>query len=181
MKKKKTKTKRQPEKKANIRHKPKKKVAGRPEVFRTGMAEQARLLCEKPLSLGELAKCLGVSVRTLQRWRQHHPELDKAIKEGREVIVDQIEASQFASALPHDETKIRSELRGRGKKAALKVTRCDVDKDVINQAAAANILRAYKPDKYGDKLKIGGDGDEPLKVTVTVKKTYKNEPDTKRD
>ena len=171
MKKKKTKTKRQPEKKAKIRHKPKKKVAGRPEVYREAMVEQVRLLAEKPVSLTQIAKCLGVSVRTLQRWKKQHTALAKAIDEGREVIVDEIEASQFASALPHDQTKIRSELRGRGKKAALKVTRRDVEKDVINQAAAANILRAYKPQLYGDKLDLKHGGSVTFKLKVT--KNYK--------
>ena len=171
MKKKKTKTKRQPEKKANIRHKPKKKVAGRPEVYREAMVEQVRLLAEKPVSLSQIAKCLGVTVRTLQRWKKQHTALDEAITAGREVIVDEIQASQFASALPHDQTKIRSELRGRGKKAALEVTRRDVEKDVINQAAAANILRAYKPQLYGDKLDLKHGGSVTFKLKVT--KNYK--------
>ena len=175
MKKKKTKTKRQPEKKAKIRHKPKKKVAGRPEVYREAMVEQVRLLAEKPVSLTQIAKCLGITVRTLQRWRKQHTALNKAITEGREVIVDEIEASQFKQALPHNQRRVRRELRGRGKKAALKVVREDIDENAVNQQAAANILRAYRADKYGDKIDHNIKGDIIIRPVLFGQRKKQND------
>ncbi|MGN0076230.1 MAG: helix-turn-helix domain-containing protein [Parafannyhessea sp.] len=53
-------------------------------------------------TMAELAHNMGINPDTLYRWCHRHPELDKAIRDGRAMSVEAIEDALFRSALGLD-------------------------------------------------------------------------------
>ncbi len=73
-----------PKKHAKKKVTPKKK-RGQPTKYLPEMAEKAFILCRDcGLTDENLAKCLNVSVRTLQYWMESHEEFLQAIKKGKD-------------------------------------------------------------------------------------------------
>lgn len=60
---------------------PKRKV-GRPSLYKPEMCEQATELMKSGLALEELPLHLKVSLRSINEWREVHPEFAQAIKDG---------------------------------------------------------------------------------------------------
>lgn len=84
------------------------KQAGRPEGsddYQDEFAEQARKLCELGATDAELADFLGVSVRTIHRWKHTHEDFCHSIKAGKEFADERVERSLYQKATGYDFTE----------------------------------------------------------------------------
>lgn len=72
---------------------------GRPTKYLTEYEEQARKLAETGATESEIAYILGIHVVTLWRWKAEHPEFCNALKCGKDVADDRVEASLYSRAV----------------------------------------------------------------------------------
>ncbi|HEY5723110.1 MAG TPA: hypothetical protein VIT45_12385 [Allosphingosinicella sp.] len=59
------------------------KKGGRQSKYRPEHVEEARRRCASGAIMRELAESWEITPRLLNRWREDHPELDRAIADGR--------------------------------------------------------------------------------------------------
>lgn len=102
--------------------KPKTKPRGRPSAYKPEYAVQARALCEKGWTDKEMAKFFKVAERTLNTWKDKHPEFLQSLKAGKAFADDQVEQSLFNRALgySHPEVKV---FNNEGKITTYEVTK----------------------------------------------------------
>lgn len=72
---------------------------GRPTEYRAEFCEIAANLCVTGATDFEVAESLGVHVSTLYRWKAKHPEFCEALKTGKELSDDRVEASLYHRAV----------------------------------------------------------------------------------
>lgn len=72
---------------------------GRPTDYRPEMAEQARIACERGATDDDLAELLGVTRRTVLRWKLQHEDFCRAVSIGKEVADDRVERSLYERAV----------------------------------------------------------------------------------
>ena len=108
-----------------------------------------------------IAEICGVSMSTLSNWKSKDPQLAKAMKRSEALIVKQTEATmwQRANGYSHDAEEIGYY---RGKVIRTKTTKVYPP----SEAAAKMMLGAAKPEKYRDRLEIGGDAARPVKFII---------------
>lgn len=84
-------------------------MAGRPSDFNPEYIEEAEKQCLSGATDQELADYFDVSVRTLYRWKNTHPDFCQALKSGKAVADERIERSLFerATGYERDEVDIR--------------------------------------------------------------------------
>lgn len=74
-------------------------VSGRPTDYREKFCEEARTLCENGATDVEVADALEISVATLYRWKNRHPQFCEALKNGKAVADERVERSLYHKAL----------------------------------------------------------------------------------
>lgn len=149
------------------------KKMGPPVKYHASFANQAKLACQRGASDTDLAKLFGVTRQTIREWRLKYEKFEQAIKEGREAFATgEVEVNFRRQALPHDEIVEIHELKGRGKNRKMTLTGKRIKKDVVNTHAGERVLKAEKPDKYGDKMDLRHGG--AITAVINVKKNYGN-------
>lgn len=132
-----------------------KKVAGRPALFSEKLALK---VCEKIASGQSLRKIAGdknmPSITTIWTWLDR-PSFAKQYARARE---------EQADALADEITEISDAIIPRGIDGR-------IDSGAVNQArlkidARKWIAAKLKPKKYGDRLELGGDKENPLELTI---------------
>lgn len=80
----------------------------RPTKFKPEFVEQARKLAELGATDREVADFFEVEERTLNRWKNSHPEFCQSLKVGKDASDDRVEQSLYRRALgySHDAEKI---------------------------------------------------------------------------
>lgn len=73
--------------------------AGRPTEYRQEFAEQAASLAINGATDDEIADDIGVSVRTVMRWYNKHPEFRQAVRYGKEQADEKVERSLYHRAV----------------------------------------------------------------------------------
>lgn len=83
--------------------------AGRPTDYKPEYADIAKERCLQGATDQELADEFGVSVRSIYRWKNEHPEFCHALKLGKELPDTRVERSLYERALGYerDEVDIR--------------------------------------------------------------------------
>ena len=69
-------------------------------------------LAKQGLTDTEIAEGIGVSVRTLYRWKAQHPDLLASLKSGKEVADKQVEASLFKRACGYTAREVKQNASG---------------------------------------------------------------------
>ena len=82
--------------------------AGRPTEYQPEFCQKAADLCVNGATDFEVAEELGVSARTIYRWKAQFPEFRQALKIGKELADDRVEFSLYHRAVgySHDAVKI---------------------------------------------------------------------------
>lgn len=99
-------------------------LGGRPTSFRPEYAREAAMLCKLGATDQELADFFDVTIRTINRWKVVHPEFADALRRGKDVADERVEASLYhrAMGLEYEEAnpvKLKKVLYdGDGKKVA---------------------------------------------------------------
>ena len=117
----------------------------------------------------DIANRIGISISTLRMWRREYPEIDSALKKGREIIDYKVENALLKSALGYQtkEVKITTTIRyGKTVETVKEVT----DKE---QAPNVSAIQCWLYNRLPSKWKKNRDqlielDDEDTKIQVTV-------------
>lgn len=117
----------------------------------------------------DIANRIGISISTLRMWRSKYPEIDNALKKGREIIDYKVENALLKSALGYKtkEVKVTTTMRyGKVVETVKEVT----DKE---QAPNVSAIQCWLYNRLPNKWKKNRDnlielGDEDTKIQVTV-------------
>lgn len=120
----------------------------------------------------DIADKIGITTRTLAMWREKHPEIDEALRKGREIIDYKVENALLKAALGYKakETRVVIETdRRRGN--VVTTTRETLTRDVAPNVTACQVwLYNRLPDRWKrnrDKAIELTDEDSNIQVTVT--------------
>lgn len=125
----------------------------------------------------DVANRIGISITTLKAWRKQYPEIDKALKAGREIIDYKVENALLKSALGYKtkEVKVTTTIR-HGKVV-------ETIKEVTNKEQAPNVSAAQcwlynrLPKKWknmNSRANILDDMDEDTSIQVIVTRASKD-------
>lgn len=137
------------------------KKVGRKSKYNKSFIQQARKLTFLGATNKDLAEFFDVGETTIKRWREAHPEFEKAILEGKEEADSKVERSLYerATGYSHPETKVFCQ---NGE-----VTQVEITKHLPPDPTSMIFwLKNRKPDDWRDKREIGGDGGGPLVVEL---------------
>src|SRR5690606_22946308 len=98
----------------------------------------------------QIAHNIGINVATIYEWKKRFPEIDNALKKGKEVVDIQVENALLKRALgyEYEETKVIVETDGRKRVERIK-------KHVLPDVTAQIFwLKNRRPDKWRDKKEI---------------------------
>ena len=98
----------------------------------------------------QIAHNMGINVATIYEWKKRFPEIDNALKRGKEVVDIQVENALLKRALgyEYEETKVIVETDGRKRVERIK-------KHVLPDVTAQIFwLKNRRPDKWRDKKEI---------------------------
>lgn len=117
----------------------------------------------------DIANRIGISISTLRGWRVKYPEIDSALKKGREIIDYKVENALLKSALGYKtkEVKVTTTIRyGKTVETIKEVT----DKE---QAPNVSAIQCWLYNRLPNKWKKNRDqlielNDEDTKIQVTV-------------
>lgn len=133
----------------------------------------------------DIANRIGIAVETLRAWRRQYPEIDNALKKGREIIDYKVENALLKSALGYKtkEVKVTTTIR-HGKVV-------ETIKEVLDKEQAPNVSAAQcwlynrLPKKWknmNSRSNILEDIDEDTSIQVIVTRANKaNESQTQVD
>lgn len=141
-------------------------AGGRPPKWRDEFAEQAEKLAALGLTDEEIAGFIGVTVRTLYRWKGKYPEICHALKVGKVPADDRVERSLYQMAVGYEQEAVKIFMPAGAKKP---VHAPYMERVAPSPAAAIFWLKNRRGDKWRDKPEEPGDEDAPpSSVTVTV-------------
>ena len=141
--------------------KPPKKKNGRPSKYTPELAEE---ICQR-LSEGEPLRqiCRDDHMPAWQKiyeWMQKDPNLSGAIARAREVGQDAI-AEDILRELNDEPERILSEGGGRIDSGYVQLLRTRAD-------IKLKLLAKWNPKRYGDRVELAGDKDNPLQINAQV-------------
>lgn len=102
----------------------------------------------------QIAHNIGINVATIYEWKKRFPEIDNALKKGKEVVDIQVENALLKRALgyEYEETKVIVEADGKKRVERVK-------KHVLPDVTAQIFwLKNRRPDKWRDRQDIYHDG-----------------------
>lgn len=117
----------------------------------------------------DIANRIGVSISTLRMWRGQYPEINDALKKGREIIDYKVENALLKSALGYKTKEVKVTTTMRYGKVVETV------KEVTNREQAPNVsaIQCWLFNRLPDKWKRNRDNlielnEEDTKIQVTV-------------
>ncbi|ASS66223.1 hypothetical protein [Paenibacillus sp. RUD330] len=135
-------------------------MAGRPSKYETHVKPKLLLIeawTRDGLTLEDVAGNLGIAVSTLCEYKNIHPELSEAIKNGREVIDAMVENALLKAALGYNyrDEEIN---KATGEIVELRKTAHP------NTTALIFWLKNRKPKEWRDKQEIEHSGDTGVRI-----------------
>ena len=132
----------------------------------------------------DIANRIGVSYSTLRKWRREYPDIDKALKAGREIIDYKVENALLKSALGYKtkETKVTTIMR-YGKVVETQTETLEKEQ-APNVSAIQCWLYNRLPNKWknmNSKSNILDDMDEDTSIHVTVTRASKSNVQNQSD
>lgn len=104
----------------------------------------------------QIAENIGISVRTLYRWKEKYCQICQSLKKGKEVADRQVENALFKRAIGYECEAVREEI-----KDGVIVKRIVTKKHIPGDTTAQIFwLKNRKPDFWGGGNGFSGDGTE---------------------
>ena len=127
------------------------KKVGRPTSFKPEYVEQTVRLCRLGATDKDLAHFFGVSERTVNAWKEAHPEFLHALKEGKEWADANVANRLYSRAMgwEHDAVKIVADAKTGAEHIVPYTERYPPD-----TTAAIFWLKNRRPDLWRDKQEI---------------------------
>jgi hypothetical protein len=143
----------------------KKNKGGRPSKYDEAFAEQAYKLCLLGATDAEMADFFGVEEKTLNNWKQAHPDFLQSITRGKQIADASVAEKLYerAKGYSHPEDKI---FQYEGAPLIVPTT-----KHYPPDTQAASLwLRNRQPAKWRDKQdhEVTGKDGGPLQTVITV-------------
>ncbi len=129
---------------------------GRRSAFKTEYVDQARKYCLLGATDAQLADFFGVDERTINRWKQRHPEFCQSLKEGKAEADARVAESLYRRALgythPAEDIRVVDDA----------VVRTETEKHYPPDTTACIFwLKNRQPAMWRDKVAVSGDPDGP--------------------
>ncbi len=138
-----------------------KRPVGRPSKFNNDLAPKAAAaLYKEGKTIQELADIFEVGTTTIYRWLETYPELRARIKEGKDQIDDQVEATFFKRAMGLVVKERRQVLTPKGDIETL-TTEKELPPDMT---AILKWLGARRPGKWGERAQDNNLEEEELEM-----------------
>lgn len=99
------------------------------------------------LTKNELARKLGIAPKTLSLWESKYPEIEEALRQGREITDVRVENAILKKALGFETTEIKKVVKADGAEEITTIQKC-VPPDV---SAASVWLKNRCPERWRDK------------------------------
>lgn len=117
----------------------------------------------------DVANKIGIDISALKKWRVQYPEIDRALKKGREIIDYKVENALLKSALGYKTKEVKVTTTMRYGKVV------ETIKEVTDKEQAPNVyaIQCWLYNRLPDKWKKNRDNlieldDEDTKIQVTV-------------
>ncbi len=141
----------------------KKHAGGRPTKYKEEYAIQAEKLCKKGFTDVEMADFFEVDERTINRWKDDHPEFCQSLKSGKVYCDDKVVQALYDRAMGYTITEEKEEDSEVNGKKTVKTVR-QVAGDTTAQIFW---LKNRQPKQWRDKQEIEQSG---TVQTVTMSK-----------
>lgn len=135
--------------------------------------------CRDGLIEEEICKRLGVSLSSLQNYKNKYEELSKALKDGKEIADYKVENALYKRALGYRNTEVTKErkMNEQTGKYELVVTK-EVEKEIApDPQSIIWWLKNRNPRKWNDKLNINIDGN----IDINSKFSYMTDEEIEKE
>lgn len=125
----------------------------------------------------DVANRIGISYSTLRAWRKQYPEIDKALKAGREIIDYKVENALLKSALGYKTKEVKVTTTIRHGKVVETIKEVTDKEQAPNVSAAQCWLYNRLPKKWknmNSRANILDDMDEDTSIQVIVTRASKD-------
>ncbi len=97
----------------------------------------------------QIAKNLGISVTTLEKYKKEHPQIVKALKKGKQVLITELENALIKKALGYDyeEKKVYTKTEDGSTTTYTEITKKHQPPDT---GALFGLLKNKDPENYAD-------------------------------
>lgn len=124
----------------------------------------------------DIANRIGIAVETLRAWRRQYPEIDNALKKGREIIDYKVENALLKSALGYKTKEVKVTTTMRHGKVVETIKEVTDKEQAPNVSAIQCWLYNRTPNKWknmNSRSNILDDMDEDTSIHVTVTRASK--------
>ena len=125
----------------------------------------------------DVANRIGITTKTLKKWRDQYPEIDKALKCGREIIDYKVENALLKSALGYKTKEVKVTTTMRHGKVVETIKEVTDKEQAPNVSAAQCWLYNRLPKKWknmNSRANIIDDMDEDTSIQVIVTRATNN-------
>jgi len=136
----------------------------------------------RDFTLSDIAKKIGVSEKTLIAWRKTYPEIEKAIKDGKEIVDYRVENALLKVALGYTTTDIKTIISppDRNGNRAIRVEK--TEKEVPpNPTAIMCWLNNRKPEQWKRNRDMMHTEDKDNNIVVNIIRKGANDSDEDED
>lgn len=137
----------------------------------------------RDFSFTDIAAKIGVSIQTLKAWRDKYPEIEEAIREGKEIVDYRVENALLKVALGYTTTDVKTIISPPDKNGNRSIRVEKTEKEVPpNPTAIMCWLNNRKPDQWKrNRDNVYQTKDEDSKITVNIIRHGKDDEDEKWD
>lgn len=138
----------------------KKRKGGRRGKYHEWLTEEGLLKLEGWARDGlvdkQIAENIGVSERTLTRWKEEHPSILSALKKGKEVVDRQVENALLKRALGYSHDEVTHERQYNPETGEVELVPVKVVTKEVQPDTTAQIfwLKNRRPDKWRDRKEL---------------------------
>lgn len=137
----------------------------------------------RDFSLSDIAAKIGVSNKTFIEWRKKYPEIEEAIKEGKEIVDYKVENALLKVALGYTTTEVKSIISPPDKNGNRSIRVEKTEKEIPpNPTAIMCWLNNRKPEQWKrNRDNIMQTNDNDSKITVNIIRHTKDDEEEKWD
>lgn len=137
----------------------------------------------RDFSFTDIAAKIGVSIQTLKAWRDKYPEIEEAIREGKEIVDYRVENALLKVALGYTTTDVKTIISPPDKNGNRAIRVEKTEREVPpNPTAIMCWLNNRKPDQWKrNRDNVYQTKDEDSKITVNIIRHGKDDEDEKWD
>lgn len=133
----------------------------------------------RDFSLSDISAKMGIAHKTLVEWRKRYPEIDEAIKDGKEIVDYRVENALLKVALGYTTTDVKTIISPPDKNGNRKIRVEKTEKEIPpNPTAIMCWLNNRKPEQWKrNRDNVYQTRDDESKITVNIIKHAKDNKD----